>query len=87
MRWTLTVKNQTYGTGTEITKYACRVTRVGGTVRLSIDNLGSGPVREGRFLMPSSVARLLGDALLFAAGESESIDVVFSVDEPKSPKS
>jgi hypothetical protein len=87
MRWTLTIKDQTYGTGAEIPKYACRVTHAGNTVRLSVENLGSGAVREGRFLMPRSVAKLLGDALLLTAGASESIDLVFSVDEPKSKKS
>jgi hypothetical protein len=87
MRWTVTIKNQTYGTGTEIPKYSCRVTRAGNMVRLSVDNSESGPVREGRFLMPRSVARLLGDALLLAAGDSESVNVVFSVDEPKEKKS
>ena len=45
-----------------------------------------GPVREGRFLMPRTVAKFLGDALLLAAGDSESADVVFSIDEAKSKK-
>jgi hypothetical protein len=87
MRWTITIKDETYGTGMEMPKYACRVTRAGGTVRLSVENLGPGAVREGRFLMPPSVAKLLGDALLLGAGGSESIDVVFSVEEPKAKKS
>ncbi len=87
MRWTLTIKDQTYGTGAEIAKYSCRVTRAGGTVRLSVENLGPGTVREGRFLMSASVAKLLGDALLLAAGGTEAVDVVFSVDEPKAKKS
>jgi len=52
MRWTLTIKDQTYGTGTEIPKYACRVTRAGGIVRLTVENQGTGAVRGGRFLMP-----------------------------------
>ncbi len=86
MRWTLTIKDQTYGTGAEILKYACRVTRMGSTVRLSVENLGSGGVREGRFLMPRSVAKLLGDALRLAAGDSESVDVVVSLDEAKGKK-
>jgi len=87
MRWTLTIKNETYGTGAEIPRYACRVTRAGGTVRLSIENLGPGTVREGRFLMPCSVAKLLGDALLLAASDNESINVVFSLDESRGKKS
>ena len=87
MRWTLTIKDQTYGTGVEIPKYACRVTRSGSTVRLSVENLGSGTVREGRFLMPRSVAKLLGDALLLAAGNTESMDIVIPLDEAKSKKS
>jgi hypothetical protein len=87
MRWTLTIKDQTYGTGVEIPKYACRVTRAGGIVRLTVENQGIGTVRGGRFLMPPSVAKLLGDALLLAAGGSESVDIVLSVDEPKSKKS
>ena len=87
MRWTLTIKDETYGTGAEVPKYACRVTRSGGTVRLSIENLGPGPVREGRFLMPRSVAQLLGHALLLAAGDSDSMNVVFSLDESKGKKS
>lgn len=87
MRWTLTIRDQTYGTGVEVAKYACRVTRAGGSVRLSVENLGEGQVREGRFMMPPSVAKLLGDALLLAAGSSESVDIVVSVDEPKGKKS
>jgi len=87
MRWTLTIKDQTYGTGAEIPKYACRVTRTGNTVRLSVENLGAGAVREGRFLMPRSVAKVLGDALLLAAGENESMNVVFPLDEAKGKKS
>ena len=87
MRWTLTIKDQTYGTGAEIPKYACRVTRTGSTVRLSVENLGSGPMREGRFLMPHSVAKLFGDALLLAAGGSDSMDIVFRPDETKGKKS
>jgi hypothetical protein len=87
MRWTLTIKDQTYGTGAEIPKYACRVTRSGATVRLSVENLGTGAVREGRFLMSASMAKLLGDALLLAAGGGESVNVEFSVDEGKGKKS
>ena len=83
MRWTLTIKDQTYGTGAEILKYTCRVTRTGSTVRLSVENSGPGAMREGRFLMPHSVAKLLGDALLLAAGDSDSMDVVFPRDEAK----
>jgi hypothetical protein len=88
MRWTLTIKDETYGTGAEISKYACRVTRTSGTVRLSVENLAAGTVREGRFLMPRSVAKLLGEALLLAAGDdSDSMNVVFSLDEAKGKKS
>jgi hypothetical protein len=87
MRWTLTIKDETYGTGAEVPRYACRVTRSAGTVRLSIENLGPGPVREGRFLMPRAVAKLLGHALLLAAGDSDSMNVVFSLDESKGKKS
>jgi hypothetical protein len=84
MRWTLTIKDETYGTGAEIPKYTCRVTRAGSTVRLSVENLGPGTVREGRFLMPRSVARLLGGALLLAAGDdSEAMNVEFSLEESK----
>jgi hypothetical protein len=86
MRWTLSIKDQTYGTGVEIARYACRVTRTGSTVRLSVENLGPGTVRAGRFLMPRSVAKLLGDALLLAAGNAESMDIVIPVDEAKSKK-
>ena len=87
MRWTLTIKGQTYGTGMEIPKYACRVTRAGGIVRLSMENQRAGAMRGGRFLMPPSVAKLLGDALLLAAGGGESVDIVLSIDELKSKKS
>jgi len=86
MRWTLSIKDQTYGTGVEIARYACRVTRTGSTVRLSVENLGPGTVRSGRFLMPRSVAKLLGDALLLAAGNTESMDIVIPLDEVKSKK-
>ena len=86
MRWTVTIKDQTYGSGVEIPKYACRVTRTGGTVRVSVENMGSGTVREGRFLMPRSVARLLGDALRLAAGDTESADIVIPLDEAKTKK-
>ncbi len=82
MRWTLTIKDQTYGVHTEIKNYECRVTRSGGDVRLSVQNAKPGSLREGRFLMPSDVARQLGGAVLLAcAAESEHIDIVFSVDE------
>lgn len=83
MRWTVTVRDQTYGRGADIPRYACRVTRSGETVRLSVEDLGSGVVREGRFLMPSSLARKLGQALALAAEGIEPVDVVFSVDEQK----
>jgi len=87
MRWTLTIKDQTYGTGVEIPKYACRVTRAGGIVRLTVENKGVGAVREGRFLMPPPVAKLLGGGLLLAAEGHESVDIVLSIDEAKSKKS
>lgn len=84
MRWTLTIKDQTYGVHTEINKYECRVTRSGGDVRLSVQNSKPGGLREGRFLMPTAVARQLGRALLLAcAAESEPIDIVFAVEEEK----
>ncbi len=60
MRWTLTIRDQTYGVHTEIKNYECRVTRLGGDVRLSVQNAKPGGLREGRFLMPSDVARQLG---------------------------
>jgi hypothetical protein len=37
--------------------------------------------------MPPAVAKFLGDALLLAAGGNESVDIVLSIDEPKSKKS
>lgn len=87
MRWTLTIKDQTYGVHTEISKYECRVTRSGGDVRLSVQNAKPGGLREGRFLMPSAVARQLGRALLLAcAAESEPIDIVFAVEEEKAKR-
>jgi len=42
MRWTLTIKDQTYGVHTEIKNYECRVTRLGGDVRLSVQNAACG---------------------------------------------
>ena len=84
MRWTVTIKDQTYGVHTEVNAYECRVTRSRGQVRLSVQNVKPGGLREGRFLMSSDVAQQLGNALLLAcAGESERIDIVFSVDEGK----
>jgi hypothetical protein len=58
VRWTVTIKDQTYGVHTEVNAYECRVTRSGGEIRLSA-------------------------LLLACAGESERIDIVFSVEEPK----
>lgn len=83
MRWTVTIKDQTYGVHTDIKTYECRVTRSGtDVVRLSVQNSKPGGLREGRFLMPSDVARQLGGALLLASSaESERVDIVFSVDE------
>jgi hypothetical protein len=87
VRWTVTIKDQTYGVHTEVNAYECRVTRSGGEIRLSVQNVKPGGLREGRFLMPSDVARQLGSALLLAcAGESERIDIVFSVEEPKAKR-
>ena len=54
---------------------------------MSVQNVKPGGLREGRFLMSSDVARQLGSALLLAcAGESERIDIVFSVEEPKAKR-
>jgi len=51
---------------------------------VSFENLRPGNVRQGHFLMPSDVARTLGNALLLtAAAGSDSMNVVFSVDEGK----
>lgn len=87
MRWTVTIKDQTYGVHTEINTYECRVTRSGGEVRLSVQNAKPGGLREGRFLMSSDVARQVGHALLLACGaESERIDIVFSVEEGKAKR-
>ena len=54
MRWTVTIKDQTYGVHTEINKYECRVTGSGGDIRLSVQNAKPGGLREGRFLMPAA---------------------------------
>ena len=84
MRWTLTVKDQTHGVHTAITKYECRVARSGSDIRLSFQNLTAGSVKEGRFLMPAGVARSVGNALLLAsATEADNVNVVFQVDEGK----
>ena len=84
MRWTLTIKDQTFGVHTVINRYECRVARKGSDVRLSFQNLISGNVKEGRFLMPAGVARRLGNALLLAsAAEDEQVDIVFVIDEGK----
>jgi hypothetical protein len=84
MRWTLTIKDQTHGVHTAITKYQCRVARSGSDIRLSFQNLIPGSVKEGRFLMPAGVARSLGDALLLACTtEGDNVNIVFQVDEGK----
>jgi len=84
MRWTLTVKDQTYGVHTDISRYECRVARSGADIRLSFQNLSSGSVKGGRFLMPAGVARSLGNALLLACtSEDEQVDIVFPIDESK----
>ena len=38
MRWTVTIKGQTYGVHTEISKYECRVAGSGGDIRPSVQN-------------------------------------------------
>lgn len=82
MKWTLTTKTQTYGVGAEVGKYEIRVTRTGNTVRVSFGNLNPGNVKEGRFLIPGGVAKTLGNALLLASsGDTERVNVVFTVDE------
>lgn len=84
MRWTLTIKDQTFGVHTAINRYECRIARSGSDVRLSFQNLSSGNVKDGRFLMPAGVARSLGNALLLAsASENEHVDIVFVIDEGK----
>ena len=84
MRWTLTIKDQTFGVHTAINRYECRVARSGSDVRVSFQNLTSGNVKEGRFLMPTGVARSLGNALLLAsAAEDKQVDIVFVIDEGK----
>jgi hypothetical protein len=84
MKWTLTTKTQTYGVGAEVGKYEIRVTRTGNTVRVSFGNLNPGNVREGRLLIPGGVAKTLGNALLLASsGDTERVNVVFTVDEAK----
>jgi len=84
MRWTLTIKDQTFGVHTTINRYECRVARSGSDVRLSFQNLSSGNVKDGRFLMPAGVARSLGNALLLAsAADNEHVDIVFVIDEGK----
>jgi hypothetical protein len=87
MKWTLTSKNQTHGVATDIVKYQLRVTRAGNIARVSVENMTAGNVREGRFLMPISVARMLGNALLVAAAaDSDPVNVVFTIDEAKGKK-
>lgn len=87
MNWTLTTKTQTYGVATEVSKYGLRITRSGDTVRIGVESMTPGNVREGRFLMPASVARMLGSALLLAvSGDSDPVNVVFTVDEGKVKK-
>ncbi len=84
MKWTLTTKTQTYGLNTDVSRYEFRVVRAGDAVRVSFENLKPGNVREGHFLMASDVARTLGSALLLtSAPGSDSMNVVFKVDEGK----
>ena len=84
MRWTLTVKDQTYGVHTAISRYECRVSRSGSDIRLSFQNLSPGNVKEGRFLMPVEVALSLGNALLLAGtAAGERVDIVFQIEEAK----
>jgi hypothetical protein len=88
MKWTLTTKNQTHGVATDIAKYQLRVTRSGNIARVSVENMTAGNVREGRFLIPIAVARMLGNALLVAAsGDGDPVNVVFTIDETKVKKS
>ena len=87
MRWTVTIKDQTLGTGTEITRYACRVTSTGDIVRLSVQNSGQGAVKEGRCLIPANVALILGNALRLAATAREPVDVMVTIDEAKPKRS
>jgi hypothetical protein len=87
MKWTLTTKNQTHGVATDIVKYQLRVTCAGSVARVSVENMTAGNVREGRFLMPISVAKMLGNALLVAAsGDGDQVNVVFTIDETKVKK-
>ncbi len=87
MRWTLTTRTQTYGPQAEVNKYAVRVTRSGTVVRVSVENLTQGILREGHFSVPFDVARTLGSALLLAAAaDTESLNVVFPVEEAKAKK-
>jgi len=84
MKWMLTTRTQTHGLNTEVGRYEFRVARAGDAVRVSFENLRPGNVRQGHFLMPSDIARTLGNALLLtAAAGSDSMNVVFSVDEGK----
>ena len=59
----------------------------GSVARVSVENMTAGNVREGRFLMPISVAKMLGNALLVAAsGDGDQVNVVFTIDETKIKK-
>jgi len=87
MKWTLTIKEQTFGVHTDVNKYECRVTRTGRDVRLSVQNLSAGPLREGRFWMPTGVARHLGHALLLSCwGEGDRTAIALSIEEGKGKK-
>lgn len=84
MKWTLTTRTQTHGLNTDVSRYEFRVVRAGDAVRVSFENLKPGGVREGHFLIASDVARTLGSALLLtSAPGSDSMNVVFKVDEGK----
>lgn len=87
MKWTLTTKTQSHGLNTEAGKYEIRVTRSGGDLRVSFQNLGLGNVREGHFLVPLSVAGALGRTMVLACdGDGERMNIVFSVNEDRMKK-
>jgi len=84
MKWMLTAGTQTHGLNTEVGRYEFRVARAGDAVRVTFENLRPGNVLQGPLVMPSDIARTLGNALLLtAAAGSDSMNVVFSVDEGK----
>jgi hypothetical protein len=78
MRWTLTIKDQTYGVHTEIKNYECRVTRLGGDIRLSVQNAKPGGLREGRFLMPPTLRDSWGVRCSSRALQRASVSILSS---------